>query len=607
MDNETARQYVKVILRWWWLLVISVIIPVGISYYFVSREPDLYQARATVVVGANIFQDPDPDRREIDLSGTLAAAYAELVKKRAVLEPVIERLDLNRSPDGLARQVSTNIRANAQLLEIQVTDTNPEAAATIANAIADELVRRSPTSEENRPEQQAFIESQLAELEPKIEDLTEQINELTVSLGDMTSAAEIQETEERINALDQVKSRYQSIYAELLSVSRSESSNELSVFERATVPQRPISNNRPFVMAISGAAGLGLALGAILLMEYLDVSLRWEQSDTNTVLDLPVLAAIPQVSKKETRSPSNGLSPVAESVRAMRSRLYLMRPDDFYKTLLLTSPGTLEGKSFIVSNLAAVLASGGHRVIVVDADMRRPTQHEIFDRPNIMGLSDILSHRSFQGADAAAPIPLQETEFDNLFLLSSGRPPTDPAALLTSTRFPALLQRLEDQGDIILVDSPPILTAPDATIIATHVEGTILVLSTGFTKRTEGRQAKERLLSQQGVNLLGLTVNHVKNGNKYYYTSDHAVKKRWWRRWGKGSEDGAIPLSEAAARLGISRRQARRWCKSGRLSATRRWLLWWEVDEEDLDRVIEATVGDAEEARDPAEELFSEA
>jgi capsular exopolysaccharide synthesis family protein len=576
------------------------IIPMGASYYFQTRELDLYQAKATVIVGPGVFQDLNPDRRELDLSNTLAAAYAELVTQRSVLEPVIDALGLDRTPEELAEQIQTRIRSGAQLLEIQVTDTDRLAAALIANRLADELIRRSPTSEQNSPEQEAFIESQLEELEAKIEKTSQQIDELTISLAELTSAAEIQEAEERIEALELVESRYQDTYAQLLSVSRAESPNELALFEPARVPDSPIPRRTKLVVAVAGAAGVGLALSAVLLMEYLDTSLRWDLHGGDTTLGLPVLGAIPKVSSRGPIQRGHALSPAAEGVRAIRSKLFLMRPDDFFQTLALTSPGESEGKSFVLANLAVALASGGNQVIAVDGDMRRPSLHGFFDRPNLSGLAEVLSD-----GDAAEeqylPIPLQETGFDGLHLLSAGQPPGDPAALLTSSRFERLLDVLTEEGDIILIDSPPLLGSPDATIIATRTEGTILVVSAGITRRESARQARDMLREQHGVDLLGLAFNRAELNKDYYYYYDRAPQDQepWWRRWTRELvEDDWLTLDEAATRLGISRRQARRWCREGRLPASKRAIFWWQVKPEGLDRAIEDTLGPKQNGKD---------
>jgi len=584
--NKQVTQYVRLIKRWWWLLLVSVIIPAVISYYFTTRQPDLYQAKATIMVGASL-QNPDPDPGQMNLSNTLATAYAELVKQGPITEAVIERLGLERTPERLAEQISARVQWGVYLLEIEVTDTNPEAAALIANALADELIRRSPASGGSDPEQQEFIRGQLEELQIKIKDISGQISELTASLSELTSAAEIQDVQDRIAALEDVKSTYQTTYANLLTSYSAESPNVLSFFEPAVAPQWPVPSKTKLVVAVAGAAGLGLALGAIFLIEFLDTSLRWEEGGVQSILDLPVLGVIPQVSRKDVLSSRNPLSPVAEGARAVRASIFLMRPDQPYRVLLLTSPGAAEGKSFIIANLAVVLASAGNRVIVVDADMRRPSLHELFDQPNVIGLADVLGDHKVDNDFSS--IPLQETGFDNLLLLPAGRPPVDPATLLTSPRFPALLQFLRGQGDVLLIDSPPVLGPPDATVMATLVEGTILVASVGLTRREAVRQARDRLLGlgQQGVTLLGLAVNRAKLDGSYgYYSSGlEAVGSSQKRVEG---DSVWLTLGEAAEQLGISRDQARRWCKSGRLPAVRKWF-WWRVESDGLDRMLEDT------------------
>jgi succinoglycan biosynthesis transport protein ExoP len=584
MDRE-IRKYLKLIKRWWWLLVVSVVIPMAGSYYFAAQQPDLYLVKATLMVGTGL-QNPNPDQWQLSLSNTLAYAYAELVKQSPVTGAVIERLGLEMTPDALAARIGTRIYSGAKLLEIQVTDSNPEAAALIANALADELVRRSPASGGNDPEQQEFIRSQLEDLQAKIGQTSEHIKELSNSLVSLTSAAEIQDAQARIVALEEVKTAYQAAYADLLNSYSAESPNVLSVFDPAVVPQWPIPSRTKLIVAVAGAAGLGLALCAIFLMEYLDTSLRWEGTGVQSILELPILGAVPRVSRKRALLSSNPSSPVAESVHTMQANIFLMRPDHPFRTLLLTSPGDSEGKSFVLANLAVGLTSAGNRVIAVDADMRRPSLHEFFDQPNVAGLADVLSDYEDDDKNSLS-VPLQETGFDNLYLLSAGRPPVDPAILLTSPRFPALLEFLKGRGDMILIDSPPVLGPPDATVLATLADGAILVISAGFTRRELLQRAKNRLDAQQGVNLLGLTVNRAKlNGSTYQYSFNRESKKSKQRK--DKSDETRLTLGEAAARLGISKDQARQWCESGRLPAVKKGL-WWRVDRDGFERIIEDT------------------
>jgi len=584
------RKYLRLVWRWWWLLVVSGLIPMALSTYYTSQQPDLYQAKATIMVGTSLFQNANPDPWQMNLSNTLSAAYAELLRQGPVTEAVTERLGLNRTPAQLAGQITTRIYSGAQLLEIQVTDTNPEAAALIANALADELIRGAPASGGSDPEQQEFIRSQLEELQAKIDNLSAQISDLTASLSDLTSAAEIQETQGRIVALEEAKSTYQATYTNLLDSYRAESPNVLTLFDPAVVPQWSIPSKAKLVVVVSGAAGLGLALGAIFLMEYLDTSLRWEGDGVPSILELPVIGAIFQVPRKRMYSSAMALvanepsSLTAESIRAMRASIFLIRPGHPFKTLLLTSPGNAEGKSFVLANLAVALASAGNRVIAVDADMRKPTLHEFFDRPNITGLADILGNDEDADEDFAS-VPLQETDFGNLYLLSAGRPPADPTALLTSPRLSALLESLMGRGNVVLVDSPSVLGPPDTTILATLVEGTILVVSVGLTKREAAQQAKDRLIGQQGVNVLGIVANRIKSRTNRHYRS-FSTKSGESKSRRRARAGALLTLDEAAERLGISRGQARRWCESGQLPAVRKWL-GWQVDPGKLERMIE--------------------
>jgi len=576
------RKYLRLVTRWRWLLVVSVIIPMVASYYFASQQSELYQAKATIMVGTSL-QNPDPELGQMSLSNTLAAAYAELVRQAPITEAVIERLGLERTPAQLAEQIATAARSGAYLLEIWVTDTNPEAAALIANALADELMRRSPASGGSDPEQQEFIRGQLEELRAKIGSVNQQIDDLAASLAELTSAAEIQDAQDRLAALEEVKSTYQTTYADLLRSYSAESPNALSLFEPAAVPQWPMPSKTKLIVAVAGAAGLGLALGAVFLMEYLDISLRWEEDGVQSVLELPVLGVVPQVSRREASLSGNPLSPVAEGVRAMRANIFLIHPDQPFRTLLLTSPGSLEGKSFVLANLAIVLASGGNRVIAVDTDMRRPMLHKFFDRPNAVGLAEVLSgHESDD--ECSFSVPLQETGFDNLHLLSAGRPPVDPATLLISPRLPALLEFLKGRSDVILIDSPPVLGPPDATVLATLAEGTILVVSAGLTRRESVQQTRDRLLAQQGVHVLGLVVNRARLKGGYYHPSSGPKSGEPRRRQGHDSETWLTP-GEAAEYLGVTRAVVCRWCKSGRLPAVKKGLRW-RVDRDTLEHMI---------------------
>jgi len=593
------RQYLRLALKWWWLLAIGVIVPVAVSYYYTSQQDPVYQAQVTLMVGTTL-QSSNPNAREIGLAERLARTYAAMVKYRPVTEPVVRRLGLQRSPEALADQIVASVQPAANLLVIRVTDRNPRAAALIANAVAEELIRQSPASMQGESEQQEFIEQQLNDLKTKISEVEKEIEEKTAELVNLTSAAEIQAAQEYIASQESVASRYRSAYALYLQSYTGSSVNQLAIIEPAVERQRPVGGKETMVLGIAGLAGMGLALAAVLLIEYMDDTLRWSGSPEETLFDLPVLGAIARMptSKGALIARIRDHSPEAEALRALRTTILLRRPRQPYRTLLITSPESREGKSFSSANLSVGMAAAGLRTILVDADMRKPSLHEVFDQPNVFGLSNLLQ-RTTPRADIETLKGLQETGLANLWLLSAGQPPLDPTVLLTSPNLASLMECLCQHADLVIFDSTPVLIMPDATILASEVEATLLILSHGLTTRTRLKKTIKALNEYERVNLAGVIFNQVRlRGGAYaYYSRKTRRRSRLGRVWQRltfqkeGAQvadtdpDRLLGLSEAANLLGINKASARRWSKAGRLPVVKKgWRL--RVRQGDLQTLI---------------------
>jgi succinoglycan biosynthesis transport protein ExoP len=526
-------QYFNVIKRWWWLLIVGMIIPMSISYHFLSKQPALYQASVTLMVGTTL-QQTSPDPNLMQTSTRLGQAYTELVKRRPITQAVIQKLNLEKSPDDLAKQITAWISPEAQLLEIMVTDTNPQAAALIANALADELIRQSPASVEDSQRQQAFIRGQLADLEVKITDVQDEIRELEDSLANLTSAAEIDEAQQKLLSLQAVESNYRSTYASLLQSLIQSSTNILNVVEQAIVPPLPASSRSELILLVAGAAGLALSLGAAFVIEFLDDTLRWKLHKDRALLDLPVVGLMPRLPQEyghiSTDIPLD--SSEAEALRLLRSNIFLTlarrsistlpdirsgRQEDRttiivtspVSTFLVTSPGRREGRTSIVASLGMAIAFGGQRVIIVDADLRTPGLHEVFGLPNDYGLCELLL-----GHSPSLQAALQETSIPNLNLLPAGKIPLDLALALTSPRLIELIEALMEQADIIIFDSPPVLLAPDTAILSGLVEGTLLVVRDGYTTLESASRSKERLLAYQGAPIMGILFSRARLGGR---------------------------------------------------------------------------------------------
>jgi succinoglycan biosynthesis transport protein ExoP len=524
------RQYFNVIKRWWWLLIVGIIIPMGISYHFLSQQPPLYQAKVTLMVGG-AMQQPSYDPTQAGASISLAQAYAVLVKRRPITQPVIERLGLERSPEALAGQITAWINPEAQLLEIMVTDTNPQAAALIATALADELIRQRPLETEYLQQQQTFVQEQLVKLQKKIADLENQIEELKDSRDNAITPAEIEEFNRRISSLEAELADSRETYAYFLQFQRDSLAIELNVVEPATVPTRPVSSRSNLILLVAGVAGLALALGAAFVFEFMDDTLRWQSYKDHTLLDLPVVGLMPRLPQEaghiSTDIPLD--SSEAGALRLLRANIFLTlarrsvstilatSPDlqerrktivaSPISTLLVTSPGHREGRTAIVASLGMVIASGGQRVIVVDADLRTPDLHEVFGLPNDYGFCELLL-----GHAPSLPKALQETDVPNLTLLAAGRPPLDLALALTSPRLIELIEALTEQADIIIFDSPSVLSVPDTAILSGLVEGTLLAVRDRYTTLESASRTKERLSAYEGAPVIGVLFSRARLG-----------------------------------------------------------------------------------------------
>jgi len=206
-------------------------------------------------------------------------------------------------------------------------------------------------------------------------------------------------------------------------------------------------------------------------------------------------------------------SAISEAYRTLRTNLDFASLDRALKTLVITSAGVGEGKSTTLANLAVVSAQAGRRVILVDADLRRPTLHQILGASNEAGLTSMVVDE----ARLMAP-PLQETGIPGLSLLASGPLPPNPAELLGSRRMAEVIATLAEQADQVFFDTPPIVAVTDAAVLATRVDGVLLVIGAGKTRREYARMAVQRL-EQINARLVGTVLTNVEAGGGFtgYY------------------------------------------------------------------------------------------
>ena len=310
--------------------------------------------------------------------------------------------------------------------------------------------------------------------------------------------------------------------------------NNVQIMDAAEVPGGPYTPNhgRDWVMAL--VLGLALGVGLAYGVDYLDDTIK-NPDDVTRRLRLPLLGLVPAV---PGRSGPVLLNPVphdfGESFRSLRTSLVFTNGTDGNRMIAVTSTQPLEGKTTTACNLAAALALGGSRVMLIDADMRRPGLHRTMGLTNEVGLSHVLS------GQARVREAVQRTSDPNLYVMTAGRTPPNPSELLSSSRMRSLVATLRDGPfDWVIIDTPPVLAVTDAVIVAPYVSGLVFVVGSEMTRRTHVERAVEMLQTGR-PNIIGAVLNRVDlNRNKYYYSRYYGYQARGYY--------GDVPAAEPAA------------------------------------------------------------
>jgi capsular exopolysaccharide synthesis family protein len=211
-------------------------------------------------------------------------------------------------------------------------------------------------------------------------------------------------------------------------------------------------------------------------------------------------------------------SAAAEAYRTLRTNITFASPDKPVHTLLVTSTSPDDGKSTTIANLAITFAASGSPTVLVDADLRRPHLHTIFGLPNDSGLSTLVADLARSKGGAVSRLPLQDTQVENLQVLTSGPVPPNPAEILASQRMGELLALLRSKAEYVLIDTPPIIAVTDAAVLAPKVDGVLIVINAGKTKRDLAIKARD-MLRQVNAHILGVVLNNAqidKSAYAYY-------------------------------------------------------------------------------------------
>nr|WP_246220993.1 polysaccharide biosynthesis tyrosine autokinase [Phytoactinopolyspora mesophila] len=444
------RSDLRLFREFWQLILAVIIITTGASAFLTWRETPQYDSEVTMFVSAS----GAPDDAAAAYQGSLlsqqrVASYSELVRRQHVLDGVIERLELNLTPEQLASKVTTSVVADTSLLTATVRDASPELAQRIANGIGAEFVELVPELESVGEEEQAPV--------------------------------------------------------------------KVTVVSPAALPSSPVSPRPTRNLVLGGVLGVLLGTGLAAARRTLDTTIKTEER-LEEISGAPVLGTVmfdARASARPVVDPAS-YSARAEAYRKICANLHFINVDRSRQVIMVTSPLPLEGKSTTACNLAVSLAEAEKRVILVGADLRRPSAAGYLGLPGGVGLTSVLL------GDASLS---QATQYwrDQLFaVLPSGPIPPNPNAMLASQRLSVVLQELRHEYDIVIMDSSPVIPVADAATLAESCDGALVVVRHGKTRRENLRSAVQTL-QHAGTPVLGAVLNMAPRQRRSpYYEAYHA-------------------------------------------------------------------------------------
>ncbi|QAY74721.1 polysaccharide biosynthesis tyrosine autokinase [Agromyces protaetiae] len=449
------RDYLRVLRQNWVLIVLLTLVGVAAASAYSLVQTPKYSSSAKVFVSTSGGASVSELQQGNTFTQQRVKTYADLATTAIVLLPVINSLGLDTTSEELAPHVTATAPLDTSLIEISVTDEDPAQAAKIATAVSESLT-----------------------------NVVESIETTNRPAGDDGAA------------------------------STPTSPVRLTLVQHAAVPQAPVSPNVPLNIALGALVGLALGVGLAVLRATLDTRIRNER-DVELISEAPIIGGIvfdPKAKERPLIVHADPHSPRAESFRTLRTNLQFLEPGRTDRAFVVTSSVESEGKSTTAANLAIALADAGARVLLVDADLRRPKVANYLGVEGAVGLTDLLIGR------AELQDVVQGWGRNELYVLPAGSVPPNPSELLGSTTMVETIAELKRAFDVVLFDSPPLLPVTDAAVLARNVGGAIVVVAAGRAHRPQLRGAIAALQNVDApVSGIVLTMLPTKGPDAYGY------------------------------------------------------------------------------------------
>jgi len=489
-----------------WILILTLVVTLACVIVGTMLITPIYSASSTLrVTPATTGSMSSADYA---YSERLMNTYTRIAVSRPVLDELASKLNLQTIPD-----VKVSTISSTELMQITVRSPDPTVAQNTANALGDILVTQSQelysggekSTAEILAEQLSLAEAELNQARQDYEAL------VAKSPNDNEGIA-------RANLLTDLKEK---TYETLLSqyedarVREAIRANTITVVEPAILPLQPSQPNNTLNIGLGFIVGLVGGIGLVFLLENLNPRLRsLEQIETVTELD--IIEKIPSIKRKGI----SGLvkrdlkvtgSAFKVSFQKLQTKIaQLNAVEHKIIALLFTSAVPGEGKSTVVANLALAMGKVGQKVVVVDCDLRLPTQHKIFGLPNNVGLSTLFTQQT------RLINVMQKSRNPNTWVITSGPEATNAMELLGSPQMKTMLEQLKQKFDYVLLDTPALLPVGDAIALGSMVDGIVLVTRQAYCKEDDLRETCKQL-SDLNTRLVGIVVNDVKHTRSHYY------------------------------------------------------------------------------------------
>ncbi len=514
-----VRYYWSILWRRRGIVILTILLAMAIALMASFLIPPTYAATTTLRIATTFTGQTYDQRYDLQYTDRLVNTYTKMATSAPILNQLAQNLGLPRPPG-----VSVEVPANTELMRIWVEDGDPNRAANGANLLAKILIA---DFQAHYTQGQSTLSTLSTQVNQAASDLTQARQKLTSLQGKTPQDAQ------QIAAAQADADVKQQLYSQLLSeyeqarVQSATLANSISIVEPALPPTAPARPNLPLNLGLGFLVGLVGGVGLAFLFENLDSTLfTTEQIEEAT--GGKIVGRIPVLKFRRGARLNNSL-PVAEAFLRLRTNLNrLDHSDSPPQTMLVTSSQPGEGKSTIAVNLARALAQSGRSVILVDGDLRAPVIHRIFDLPNSKGLSTILQRRI--NLDEA----IQHSKMPRVFVLTSGPLPPNPNELLGSQEMKALMQQLVHLFGVVVLDTPPYLPVTDAAVLAPLVDGVLLVVARGQTRREAAQETCEQM-ANQGIQAAGIVVNRAEQDPLYdaYYARSEREGDRIETRGGR--------------------------------------------------------------------------